>query len=121
MTKNDLYSPSSVGIQKKPTHPIWRGIGFILIILIPILSYVGALALLEENAKRGWFAIPADLLVPISDPFLGVKIGLAVVLMVILYSIYTLFSFIILSITAPPRYGPFDVPPVYFREKKKQR
>jgi hypothetical protein len=121
MGKNDIYSPSSIQTTKKEIHPIWRGIGFILIILIPILSYIGALFLLEENAKRGWFAIPRDLLVPIFDPLLGVKIGIAIVLMIILYSVYMLLSFIILSIAAPPRYGPFDVPPQRYRGKKKPR
>jgi quinol-cytochrome oxidoreductase complex cytochrome b subunit len=121
MGKNDLYSPSSIGSNKKEIHPIWRGIGFIFLILIPILSYVGALTLLEENGKRGWFGIPRELLVPIFDPYLGVKIGIAVVLMVILYGLYTLLSFIVFSIAAPPRYGPFDVPPQRYRGNKKPR
>lgn len=121
MGKNDLYSPSSLQSAKKPIHPIWRGIGFIFIILIPILSYIGALVLLEENTKRGWFGIPRELFVPIFDPLLGVKIGIAIVLMIILYGIYTLISFIVLSIAAPPRYGPFDVPPQRYRGNKKSR
>jgi hypothetical protein len=121
MGKNDIYSQSSIHAAKKPIHPIWRGIGFIFIILIPILSYIGALLLLEENAKRGWFGIPREFLVPLFDPFLGVKIGIAIVLMVILYGVYTLISFIVLSIAAPPRYGPFDVPPQRYRGNKKPR
>lgn len=121
MGKNELYSPSSLNSSKKEIHPIWRGIGFIFMILIPILSYVGALLLLEENAKQGWVRIPKDVLVPIWDPMLGVKIGIAVILMVLLYGLYTLFAFIIMSIAGPPRYGPFDVPPQHYRNKKKQR
>jgi hypothetical protein len=121
MGKNEFYSPNKGVTTKRETHPIWRGIGFIFMILIPILSYVGALALLEENGKRGWIGIPKDLLVPIWDPMLGIKIGLAFIIMVILYGLYTLFAFIIMGIAAPPRYGPFDVPPQYYRNKRKQR
>ena len=121
MGKNELFSPSSIKSTRKEIHPIWRGIGFIFIILIPVMSYIGALVLMEENAKKGWFPIPSELLIPIFDPFLGVKIGIAIILMILLYGLYTLVSFIILSIIAPPRYGPFDVPPQRYRGNKKPR
>lgn len=122
MGKNNPYSPpSTLGTTKKEIHPIWRGIGFIFIILIPILSFFGSIVLLDENAKRGWFRIPSDLIVPLWDPLLGIKLIITIFLMFILYSLFKLVSFIVFGILAPPRYGPFDVPPQRYRGKKRPR
>ncbi|MEW6651253.1 MAG: hypothetical protein AB1453_13845, partial [Chloroflexota bacterium] len=41
-------------------HPIWRGVGFLLMIITPVLGYFGALVLIEQNAKQNWFTIPPE-------------------------------------------------------------
>ena len=116
-------------------HPIWRGVGFALMILSPIMAYATAEILLTENAKTGWLQIPADLIMkcPNSDFFgkilcnisqdsmILVKIiatvALALVFLVMLQFIY----FLVMRIFAPPRYGPMDVPPVTYKGKPYKR
>lgn len=64
MGKYEAYSNKRKPPVKREVHPIWRGIGFVMLILIPFMSYIGTLILLEENAKKGWFSIPGDLISP---------------------------------------------------------
>lgn len=108
---------------KKPQglHPIWRGIGFAMIVLIPFLSYVGALAILQENAKAHWFRLPADLYVNWSDPLILIKALLTIALAFVFYMVFSLVTFLLYRLLAPPRYGPYDVPPVTYRGKKNVR
>lgn len=108
-------------LKKQPIHPIWRGIGFGMIVLIPFLSYIGALAVLQENARNRWFTIPRDLLVQWSDPLILVKVLLTIAIAFILYILFTLIAFILMKMFAPSRYGPYDVPPVAYRGKKRVR
>ena len=105
---------SSYVRQKPPTkagvHPVWRAIGFLFLLIIPFISYFGALVLLEENARRRWMAIPTELLVKGSDPLLVVKIIMTLVLVFIFSAIFLLLTYLVNSIFGPSRYGPYDVP-----------
>jgi hypothetical protein len=121
MSKYEAYSPQKPKPRKREIHPIWRGIGFALIILIPILSYIGTLILLDENSKRGFFSIPHDLISPYVEPYLYVKVIITALLMFIFYAIFLFITALITSVLAPPRYGLYDVPPQAFRGKKKSR
>jgi len=102
-------------------HPVWRGIGFAMMLLIPFLSYVGALAFLQENNKSHWIRIPADLYVSWSDPLILVKALLTIAIAFVLYMIFSFVTFLLYRMIAPPRYGPLDVPPVAYRGKKNVR
>jgi len=108
-------------------HPIWRGVGFALMVLIPILSYAGTEVILQQNAKANWFPMPYDLVARPGnflfngDPWLYLKIIITVTLMLVLYAIFTLFTFIINSAFAPSRYGPYDVPPIKGKVRKRAR
>lgn len=105
-----------------PIHPIWRGVGFGLMILVPIISYAGSLVLLQQNGINGWFPIPGDLLVSgLGDQLILVKAILTVILMFILYAIMLLFYFIIYALVGPKRYLAPDVAPVKYRYKRKSR
>ncbi len=103
-------------------HPIWQGVGFGLMILTPLLGYFGALALLEENSRRNWVTISADLLAPGKDPLLYAKIILTVALTLVIFTVFQLFTYVLYRLFGPSRYGPLDVPPVaYPKRRKKQR
>jgi hypothetical protein len=105
--------------RKAPVHPIWRGIGCIFMILIPILSYIIALLVLEQNAINRWFIIPADLLATgFADRLLYVKGILVAFVMFVLYALFALFTFFINKTFGPPRYGPYDMPPTSTRQRK---
>ena len=102
-------------------HPVWRGIGFALIILTPIIAYAGMLVLVDANTQNGWVTIPPDLVAPGSDPLLYVKIILVIVLILLLYAVFSLITFIFYSLFGPSRYGPLDVPPTVYRGRRYKR
>jgi hypothetical protein len=98
--------------SRKQPHPVWRGIGFILMILIPFLAYFSGLVLIEQNNLHGWFAIPAEYFTKSGDPYLYIKIGLTVVISLVLYGVISLLGVMLLSVLGPSRYGPLDAPPI---------
>ncbi len=116
--------------KKKPrpwdVHPIWRGIGCLLSIIIPIFSYAVSVLFFEENARSGWIAIPYDLAVPPQVPLLSTinffyaKLILAVVLMIALYGLLIVLYSFIFQATRPPKYGPQDAPPIRRRDPRKR-
>lgn len=109
--------------KRKGVHPIWRGVGFVMIVLIPFMGYAGAMVLLDLNKQYHWYAIPRDLLATgQADPLLYVKIGLSILVTLVFYAILTLVTFIINRIFAPSPYGPYDVPPseIYRRPKRRR-
>lgn len=103
--------------RKQETHPIWRGIGFAFMILIPILGWFGALYALDQR----WVPTPADLLVRWQDPMILIKVILALVIMFVLFAVFQMVAFILRRIFGAPRYGPYDVPNVTYRGKHHKR
>ena len=53
--------------SSRETHPIWRGIGCILILIVPLLSFAGAALLVNYGLSQGW-PIPPEWLGYINFP-----------------------------------------------------
>ncbi|MBI9049541.1 MAG: hypothetical protein JEZ00_08980 [Anaerolineaceae bacterium] len=106
---------------ERKVHPVWRGIGCVLMILNPIMAYAGMILLLQLNRQNGWFRIPYDLYVEGKDPLLLVKGLVFLVLLFLLFSVYALFSFLVQRIAGPSRFGLYDVPPVIYKGKRYKR
>lgn len=112
--------------QKRPweIHPIWRGIGCIFMLLIPVMSFAGAYILVRENFQQRWIAVPAELSVTFVIPFLGTRLYVAdimgtVVLMVIGFGLMTIVYALIYRLIGPSQYGPLDAPPPKRRKKNR--
>lgn len=127
MGKYNTYAPQEKRDTGPRVHPVWRGVGFVMIILIPLLSYAAADVLIQQNLKANWFPMPYDLvtqpgtLLYNGDPWLYLKLVITVAIALILFALFTLFTFIMNSAFAPPRYGPFDAPPIKAKVRKKAR
>ena len=128
MAKYEKYSARS-RMSGRPwkIHPIWRGIGCLMLIVIPIMAYAGAVMLVQANAEQGWLPMPRDLLQTVTLPVLGnfkqfYAIAIVwVLLMIIGFGVITLVYSIIYSALGPPRLGPLDAPPVRTSPAKKKR
>lgn len=89
--------------ERQKLHPIWRGVGFAIIILFPIIAYAGMKVLLDLNGKNNWMPIPVDLLMKrtdilykfIPDPMLYIEILIWFVLVILLFAVFTFVSFLI--------------------------
>jgi hypothetical protein len=119
------YSRSYVKQQSKSKpwkiHPIWRGIGFVLMVLLPIMSLAGAILLVRENFRQGWVNFPGWMLESFVLPSIGrvfvADLLLTLVLLVIGSGVLTLGYGFVYRLVGPPRYGEYDVPPLKRRKK----
>ena len=102
-------------------HPVWRGVGFVLIVLTPIMAYAATLVILDANTANRWVQVPKELVYQGSDPLLFVKIILTVALIFLIGSIFSLITFALYSAFGPKRYGPMDVPPTVYRGGRYKR
>jgi hypothetical protein len=82
-----------------------------MVIIIPVISYIVADLLVQENLRQRWLAIPRELAGPAANPYLYSKVLLALVVTVIIFGVFTVLYSLIFSLAGPPRYGPFDAPP----------
>ena len=117
--------------RKWKVHPIWRGIGCILLIMIPIISCALAYDLMRGDRP---FAMPKELVEPLLIPpvnfapvevvtnpinsflisgryYIG-DIFFAIVFIFIGFGILAIFYSLLFRLFGPPRYGPYDVPQI---------
>lgn len=126
--------------RRREVHPIWRGIGCLLIVIVPLVSYAGAVLLVNYGLSQGW-PIPAEWLgyIKFPDwvwqiPFLaGIARPIAnfshpiailaffVVILILLTGLYsTVYAFIYRGL-GPPRYTALDAPPPKHKPKSYKR
>lgn len=83
-------------------HPIWRGLGFLLMAVIAIMSYAGANLLVEANKTKGWIAVPAEIQGGVSwAPDLYAELIVAFFLTFVGFGILTIVYSIIYRISRP--------------------
>jgi hypothetical protein len=126
--------------RNKELHAIWRGIGCVLMVVVPLTSWILAAASIQWALGRGW-PIPFQLLgYPVMPKVLwGVTVFTPILVaiesqqnlyaIVALFLLYTIFGGTIISlvyavvyrIVGPPLYGPEDAPPPPVRVRKYTR
>ncbi len=126
--------------RRKDPHPVWRGIGCLIMLIVPALSF-GVSSLLVQMAPSMGVHLPPELLGRPVMPELLFKIpGLVAMLNWIqrqnnLYAIL-IITFVVTVVMAgviavlyalayrfvgPPRYSGYDAPPVNVKVKKYKR
>lgn len=100
-------------------HPIWRGIGCILFLILPIIAFLAANLLLEMNSERGWVAVPPELTNSFTVPQVDYTISnffatlmLTALILLLGFGLIMVVYSLIFSILGPPKYGPMDAPPI---------
>ena len=116
MTKYDpTYQPKSRRTIIPPTHPVWRGIGWFLLILLPVLSFAGAKLLVQANVRQRWVQIPTEMAGSFSVPIVGrvsfADLAVAVGLIIVGFAVLTVAYAILYRIFGISRHGPLDSPP----------
>jgi len=127
MGKYDKYSGQSrMADRPWQIHPVWRGIGCLMMILIPIISYAGAVLLVEANKDQRWVPMPFDLMRKIALPIFGsvdhllANLLVALVLSLIGFALLTAVYALIYRFIGPPKLGPYDAPPERRRPRRKR-
>ncbi len=117
-----INRPMEKSHLNRDIHPIWRGVGFALIVLILVQAYFLGNWFVDENAKTGWIQFPQQLYFSqLPDPALLVRIITIAAIALVSYAIFTFLALLVLRMVAPPRYGPLDVPPVTYRGRQYKR
>jgi len=121
-------------------HPIWRGIGCLLTIIIPVISYAAAYLTIEYGLDHGW-PIPNQLLGNPRLPdliyrsgalaaFLGpittwnnlyANLALALIYSILLFGLLAFVNALVYQFAGPPRWGPQDIPPPKFKTRRYKR
>lgn len=132
------------GVQRKEpqtqgTQPIWRGIGCLLIVLVPILSYAAAEVTMPFFRSQG--LVPRELLTSLQAPdWLWISpmlarayesifgrpgilaiLGLTLIYILFIGGIISVLYSYLYQLTAPSRYGPMDAPPPKVKVKRYKR
>jgi len=120
-TRNYVANRSISREERTRIHPIWRGVGCAIIILFPIIGWLGSTLLLEANGENNWIPVPVDLVMPPShflyaalpDPMLYIKLILTITIVIALFAIFTFVSFLLSNqFGYTNKRDPYYVPPV---------
>jgi len=137
MGKYTSYKVKEPSIKRGEIHPLMRGIGCILFVVVPALAYGTAVLVVNYGIGRGW-PIPPDWLgTPTIHPLLLSLRGLAqvydfiyrqnnltanlifaIAISVVIFGVLAMLYGFIFRMIGPPQYGPTDAPPI--RKKVKQ-
>ncbi len=132
MTKWNVADSRSRSLRpaQSETHVIWRGIGCLLMLIVPIMSYLLATIFVSTAITLDW-PIPYQLLgnpimpaalwrVQLLSPILGfiesqpnlyANLVVAVVFILVLSGLLTVVYAVLYRMIGPSRYGPLDAPP----------
>ena len=126
MAKYSSYNRRTPLDQRPWTiHPIWRGIGCILMLLIPIMAYAGAILLIQANIENHWVPMPADMMQSITLPYIGAVQHLVatlittILLSVIGFALLSFFYAIFFRLVNPDPLGPMDAKPIRSRPPRR--
>ena len=127
MAKYDKYSAQSRAPERPwKIHPIWRGIGCLLMLIIPVIAYAGAVVLVRMNEEKGWLPAPVEFMKPVTLPVVGSVdnfysvAAMTILLTIIGFGLVTIIYSMIYSAVGPSRLGPLDAPPVRTSPSKRK-
>lgn len=137
MGKYSSYTRTQAKPRNQGVHPVMRGIGCILMIVVPLLSYGLAILLVRYWAAKGLPmapnlygppSIPPVLwkvqgLQPILDFLqrqenLEINLIFTAVIVAVLGGIMSMIYGYVYTLFGPPKYGPQDAPPIKGRKIK---
>jgi hypothetical protein len=130
MTKYSAYYHQRRIDKPERPHPIWRGIGCLIMVIVPLISFAAAMVTVNYGLHHGW-PIPVQLLgnpqfprsiydisglILILGPLTRWTNFYAYLAAAVLYTIFLggLLSFgyaLLYRFVGPSRWGPLDVPP----------
>ncbi len=126
MTKYRQYEKAPVKRDRWAVHPLWRGIGCLMMILIPVMAYAGAVLLVQENLRQRWLVVPREFAQSVTLPLIGkvpylyANLVTAVILALFGFGLMTVLFNLLYRVIGPPRLGPTDAPPDWGRSRRRR-
>jgi hypothetical protein len=139
-TGSSTQSGSSISQRKQP-HEIWRGIGCVMMVVIPAVSIAAASATVKWILANGIKIIPIALLGNPRMPDIAYKLSglrtiltplteiknfyaiavISIMYMIVISGVISVIYAATYNMVGPSRYGPTDVPPLKVKKVKKSR
>ena len=126
--------------RNRGVHPLMRGIGCLMMVIVPILSYGVSVILVNIGVQSGWPIPPNWLGIPTFNPLLWKLQGLVVILnflsaqtnlianivfaitiTIVIGGIMSILFGYIYTLFGPSQYGPTDAPPIRVKVKRYKR
>lgn len=130
MGKYNSFSRKRVPKPADGPHPIWRGIGCLMIVIVPVISFGLALITLDAALALRWpvpsqflgnpdlpnFLYRSQALVPLLNAITGMTnlygyLAITLIYMIILGAILSFVYALLYRMVGPSTYGPMDMPP----------
>lgn len=121
------YSTAGKQVKEraKDPHPIWRGIGMIMMVMIPLVSFALSDVLLQFARSKG-VNVPEELRSAATHiPLYGDIVDLYAVLVLaaglalILFSLFTIINAAVYKASSHQTYQAFESQPKKFKKKRK--
>jgi hypothetical protein len=140
MGKYTSYSRTPPKPRNTGVHPLMRGIGCIMMVVVPILSWGLAILLVNYGSRSGWpippawmgrveippFLLGLENLRPVWNflmvqPRLIAHLVFTAAIIVVIGGLMSVLYGYIYTIFGPPKYGPQDAPPIRIKVKRYRR
>jgi quinol-cytochrome oxidoreductase complex cytochrome b subunit len=99
------YEIDAMKDKEKPLHPLWTGVGCILMVALVALGYLAADLVIRADMDANWFPLPVQLAFPAQYPYMPIKIMAAVLVLLLGSALISL----IYSVIFPRKPGRFEV------------
>ncbi len=140
MSKYSSYQRTTDLRRRNEPHPVWRGIGCAIILIVPVLSFFLSKIAVDYAVDQG-IRLPTELSgYPVMPDWLYFVPGfvgilrwiegrynlyaylvMAFFMAVFLGGVLSLLYAVLYRVVGPPRYTPLDAPPVNIKVKKYKR
>ena len=128
MTKYDKFNPRASAAQRPwEIHPIWRGIGCLMMILVPVMAYAGAVLLVQANVSQGWVPIGSELSQTVNIPNVGsfdylfANLLVAGILAMLGFGLMVAIYSLIYKAVGPSQLGPLDAETIRRKPTKRKK
>jgi hypothetical protein len=128
MSKYDKFNPRSSAAERPwSIHPIWQGIGCLLMIMIPIMAYAGAVLLVQANVSQGWVPLGTELAQTVTIPNIGsfeylfANLLVAGILAMLGFGLVVAIYALVYRAVGPSQLGPLDAEPIRHKPPKPKK
>lgn len=113
--------------KEQVVHPIWRGIGCILFLITPFISFAIANQIVLSGFLQQYIRFPRNLMQAWTIPGINYAVDAFLGTLIVTFAVMFLFFAAYFSIYAgmyrlmgPSKYGPTDVAPIRSKRKVKK-
>jgi hypothetical protein len=105
MSGGHQYEIDAMHDRKKPLHPAWVAVGCLTLVGLSTVGYLLGSWFVTADLKNGWILLPPEYALPASNPFLIIKLAVALITVLI----GSAFFSIIYGVLNPPKPGKYDI------------